>query len=72
MVLGCLFGVVLRLEVMTVRHVSVMAGLLVVARFVVFCGRTMVLGRVFVMLGRLAMVVGAFLRHGAPLLPDEN
>jgi hypothetical protein len=47
---------------------SVVAGLLVFARFVVFRGRPVVFGGVFVMLRCLAMMFGALLRHGSPLL----
>jgi hypothetical protein len=64
MVFGRLGSVVLRLHVMPVSYVAVMAGFLVVTRMVVFSGRTMVFGRVFMVLGGLHMVISAFFRHG--------
>ncbi len=62
-VLGGFLGVMGGVEVMSVRHMGVMAGLVMVARFVV-------LGRGFVMLGSKLMVmccldvmIGALFRH---------
>jgi hypothetical protein len=68
MVLGGLCGVVFGLHVMAVGQMSVVTRFLVIARFVVFRGKPVVLGGVFVMLRCLAMMFGALLRHGSPLL----
>ena len=71
-VLGGFLGVMLRLQMMTVRHVGVMAGLLVIARFVLFRGSAMVLRRMLVMFRGLTVMFGAFLRHGNPLFVESE
>jgi hypothetical protein len=52
---------------MAVREMSVMAGLFMVSRFVVLGRQQMVLGSFLVVFRCLAMMIGAFVRHGAPL-----
>jgi hypothetical protein len=63
-VLGRFGGVLSCVQCMAVRQEGVMGGLLVIARFVVFGGFAMVLGRVFVVFGCVFVVLGAFVRHG--------
>jgi hypothetical protein len=60
MVLAGLVGVVFRLNVMAMRHVSVVSGLLMVTRFVMLGSRPVVLGSVFVMVGSFVMVLSGF------------
>jgi hypothetical protein len=66
-VLGGLFGVVFSLHMMAVGQMTVMAGLLVLARFVVLRSGQMVFGSMLVVLGCFAMLFGALSRHGNPL-----
>jgi hypothetical protein len=63
-VLGRFFGVVFFLQVMTVRQMSVVAGLFVVTCFVMLGGGQMVLGRLLMMFGCLTMMFRALIRHG--------
>ena len=63
MVFGRLGSVVLRLHVMPVSYVAVMAGFFVVTRMVVFSGRTMVFGRMFMVLSGFCVVFCALLAH---------
>ena len=64
-VVGCVVGVAL-------RRVRVVSGRLVVAMLVVSCRIAMVLGRKFVMLGSLVVMLRRLLRHSAPPnLPKE-
>ena len=58
------FGVVDRMDEMTLRDVRVMAGFVVISSFVVVGGRSMMASSVIVVLRGLAMVLGAFFRHG--------
>jgi hypothetical protein len=62
--LGRLSAVVSGVVGMSVGHVGVVRGLLMVASRVVFRGLPMVLGSMLVMLGRLRVVLRRFLRHG--------
>jgi hypothetical protein len=57
------FGLFLRLHAMTLSNMRVVRRLLVIARFVMFRGFMMVLGRVLVMLGRLLMVFNRVVCH---------
>ncbi len=54
-------GVMRRVGVMAVRYVRVVAGFLVIARFMMFGGLTMVFGSLVMMLGGLGVVMGSFL-----------
>ncbi len=72
MVLGGFLGVKLRLNVVAMRHVCMVAGLVVVADFVVLGGGAVVSCRVFVVVGGLAMVFGALVRHAVPRFPEET
>jgi hypothetical protein len=63
-VLGGFFGVVFRLHVMTVREMGVVAGLFVVARFVMLGRGQMLLRRMLMMFRRLTMMFSALFRHG--------
>jgi hypothetical protein len=49
---------------MTLRHMRVMASLLMIASLMMLRGGMMMLGRVFVMLRCLAMVLCCFFGHG--------
>ena len=49
MMLSCFFRVMLGLNMVAVRHMSVMTGLLMIARFVVLRGRAMMLRRMLMM-----------------------
>jgi hypothetical protein len=62
--LGRFFGVVFCLQVMTVRQMSVVAGLFGVTRFVMLGGAQMVFGRLLMMFGCLTMMFRALIRHG--------
>ncbi len=61
--LGGLFGVMLRLQVMAVRHMGVMAGLFVVVCVMVFRRGTMMLGGLFMVLSGLMVMVSARFGH---------
>lgn len=52
-----LFGVLLGLHVMAVRHVRMVPGLFVIAGLVVFGSRAMVLGGVFMMFRGFQMMI---------------
>jgi hypothetical protein len=58
------FGVMRRLQMMAVRRVRVMCGLLVVAGLVVLGGLAMVVGRIVMVLGGLGVMMRCILRHG--------
>jgi hypothetical protein len=64
--LGGLFGVMLRLQVMAVSHMGVMAGLFVIVCVMVFRGGTMMLSGVFVVLSGLIVMVSARFGHDNP------
>ena len=64
--LGGLVMVMLGLHMMAVRYMGVMAGLLVIAGFVVLGGQPVVLGSVFMMLGCFSMMLSGVIRHGNP------
>jgi hypothetical protein len=59
-VLAGLFGVMNCVHVVAVRHLCVVAGLFVIARFVVFGSCNVVFGRVIMVLGGFAMMFSAF------------
>jgi len=63
-VLGSFLRVVLRLQVMAVSQMSVMPGLLVVARLVVLGGSRVVLCSLLMVPCCLAMMFSGFFRHG--------
>ena len=67
-VLRSFVRVVFRLHVMAVRQVSVMPGLLVVARIVVLGGSHMVPRSMLMVLCCLAMMFNGFFRHGVSSL----
>jgi hypothetical protein len=54
------FGVMYRLNMVTIRHVSMMTGLFVVTSVVVLGGRTMMLSCFFVMLGSFVVMLYSF------------
>jgi hypothetical protein len=58
------FGVVFGLDMMAVRQMGMVGGLLVIALFVVLSGVLMVLRSVFMVLRGAAMMIDVFLRHG--------
>ena len=64
--LGGLFGVMLGLQVMAVRHMGVMAGLFVIVCVMVFRCGTMMLGGVLMVLGGLMVMVSARFGHDNP------
>jgi hypothetical protein len=64
MVLRGFSGVVLGLNMMAMRQMGVVGGLLVIALFVVLGGVLVMLRGVFVVLRGVAMMIGVFLRHG--------
>ncbi len=69
MSLSCLFVVMLSVQVMSVRQVGVMSGLLVVTRLMVLSSFVMMLRCVLVMLGSLVMMVVSVVSHsGNPFL----
>lgn len=57
-------GVMLSLHMMTMRQMGMVAGLLVIAVFMMLSGGVVVLGSLFMVLGCVAMMIGVFLRHG--------
>ena len=63
MVLGGFSRVMIRMLIMPMRHVSVMAGLLVVAAFVMLGSFFMVFRCVLVMFRRFSVVICAFVGH---------
>jgi hypothetical protein len=71
-VLGGFFCVVLRFQMMPMRHMSVMTGLLVFARFLVIRGSPMVLRGMLQVLCCLAMMFSAFFRHGISFRPQPS
>ena len=56
-VLASLFGVMNRVQMMTVRHMRVVAGFFVVPALLVIGGRTMMFGRVIVVFGGFAVMI---------------
>jgi hypothetical protein len=64
MVLAGLTAMMLRVQCVAVRNVSVMTCLFVIAGLMMSCGFTVMFGRGFMMLGSLMMVIGAFVCHG--------
>lgn len=62
-VLARLFGVMFGVDVVAVRHVCVMTGLLMVARGVMLGSRAMMLGGVFMVLCGFQMMLGAVFGH---------
>jgi len=64
MVLGCLGGVVLGVQTVTVRCVSVVRAFFVVALLVVFGRRAVVLGGVFMMFRGFVMMIDVVFGHG--------
>jgi hypothetical protein len=57
------FGVMDRMDEMTLRNVRVMAGFVVISGVMVVGGRSMMASSVIVVLRGLAMVLGAFFGH---------
>ena len=58
------FGMALGLNMMAVRQVGMVGGLLVIARLMVLGGVFMMFRSVFMMLRGVAMMIDVFLRHG--------
>jgi hypothetical protein len=69
-VLSGFSGVVLGLNMMAMRQMGMVSGLLVIALFVVLSRVFVVLRGVFVMLRGVAMMIGVFLRHGRSSLGE--
>jgi hypothetical protein len=67
LVFGSFFGVLFSLYMVAMRQMSVMAGLFVIACFVVFCCIEMMVRSLLMMLRCLAMMFGALVRHRKPL-----
>jgi len=65
-------GMMLGVLVMPVRRMGVMRRGFVVTRLMVVRGMTMMLGRVFVVFGCLAMMCRRFLGHSPSLILDWN
>ena len=63
-VLAGFFGVMRRVNVVTVRHMSVVTGFVVVACRMKLGGGTVVLGSLFVMFGGFVVMIGSGLGHG--------
>jgi hypothetical protein len=63
-VLPGFLGMMGSVQRMAVGDVGMVAGLLVVARFVVLCRFPVMFGRVFMMLCRLVMMFRTFVSHG--------
>jgi hypothetical protein len=61
--LGRLVGVVVGMQVMSVRHVGVVRGLLVRTAFMVLCCFLVMMGRVFEVFGGLPVMLCSLLRH---------
>ena len=64
MVLTCLAAMMLRVQRVAVRDMSMMTGLFVIAGFMVSRGFAVMFGCGFMMIGSLMMMVGAFVCHG--------
>jgi len=64
MVLAGLTAVMLRVQRVAVRNVSVMACAFVIAGLMVSRGLAMMFGCGFMMIGSLMMMLGAFVCHG--------
>lgn len=69
-VLAGFLGVLGCVNVMAVRHVGVMGGLVVVVRFVVLGGLAMMSGGLVMMLSGFAVVIGGFFGHIDTLLRE--
>lgn len=63
MVLGGLGGVMGRMSLVTLRHMSMMRRRFVIAFLMMSGSFTMMIGRVVMVLGRLNVVMRRFLRH---------
>ena len=63
-------GMMLGLNMMAVRQMGMVGGLLVIALFVVLGGVLMVLRSIFMVLRGVAMMIGVFLRHGKSSLME--
>jgi hypothetical protein len=66
------FGMVLGLNMMAVRQMGVVAGLLVIALLMVLGGVFMMFRSVFMMLRGVAMMIEVFLRHGKSSLKENR
>jgi hypothetical protein len=66
-VLACFPGMMRGVGGMTVRYMSMVAGLLMVARFMMIGGGVVMLGGKLVVFGGFAMMIDSLLRHGEPL-----
>ena len=62
------FGVMFGLDMMAMRQMGMVGGLLVIALFVMLSGVFVVLRSVFMVLRGVAMMIGVFLRHGTSSL----
>ncbi len=63
-------GVVFGLNMMAMRQMSMVGGLLVIALFVVLSGIQVMLRGIFVVFRGVAMMIGVFLRHGKSSLRE--
>ena len=70
MLLRRFFGMVLGLNMVAMRQMGMVGGLLVIALFVVLSGVFMVLRSVLMVLRGVAMMIGVFLRHGKSSLME--
>lgn len=61
--LACFLGMVDRMDVMSMGDMRVMTGALMISGIVMFGGRSVVAGGVFVMFGGFAMMVSALVGH---------
>jgi hypothetical protein len=66
-VLACFRGVMQGVRGMTVRDMSVVAALFVVASLMMIGGGVMMRGGMLVVFGSFAVVIDSLLRHGEPL-----
>jgi hypothetical protein len=64
--LACLFGMMGGVSLMALRHVRVMTGLAMIAGFVMFRGRLMMLSGMLVVLSGFAVMFRSLFRHGLP------
>jgi len=63
MVLGCVLGMLGRVDMMSVGDMRVVRGFLMVAGFMMFGGLFVMARRMLMMLGCVLVMLGCFLRH---------
>jgi hypothetical protein len=66
MMLAGFLAVMRGMDVMSLRYVSMVSGLVVIARLVMFCRRSVVRSGMFVVFGSFAVMFRGLFRHGLP------